>query len=163
MKRTTLVFMSLLVLGLVILISRPVLALWLSIPVTKNAVIDGQEFTVTTKHVEQFIEFDVTLAPHPRDVSPFLLGQLSLISDDKWVASVPVSEKRDNGKVTYWFRVMPEAVAESTFEISASAFAPAAKETRFPFDTAMIGKQKVEQIMGGIMYNLKLKDFAGAK
>jgi hypothetical protein len=155
-------FGALPILGLVVFAARPALALWVEIAVTTNGVVDGQQLTVTTKDVEQFKQFEVTLVPHPRDVSPFLTGQLSLIANDKWVASVPVSEKRENGTVKYSFRVAPDAVAQSSFSIHASAYAPTGKDGSF-FATAMLGKIKVQQIMGGTIYALKLKDFAGTK
>lgn len=162
MKRSRLWLCALPMLALVFFAARPALALWVQIQVTANGVANGQEITVTTKDVEQFKQFDVTLAPHPRDVSPFLGGQLSLIANDKWVASVPVSESRHNGAATYTFRVAPDAIAKSSFTISASAYAPADKQGNY-FGTAMIGKKKVQQVMGGTMYEFKLKDFVGTK
>jgi hypothetical protein len=162
MKRNTLWLGVLPIVGLMVFAARPALALWLEISVTTNGVVDGQQITVTTNDVEQFKQFEITLVPHPRDVSPFLTGQLSLIANDKWVASVPVSEKRENGTVTYSFRVAPDAIAQSSFSIHASAYVPVGKDGGY-FGTAMLGKHKVQQIMGGTIYALKLRDFVGAK
>jgi hypothetical protein len=143
------------------LAARPALALWLKVSVTANGVYDGHLFTVTVKEAETFQEFEVTIVPRPNAISPFLSTRLGLIAEDKWVAMVPVSEERENGTVTYSFRVAPGALAQSYFEIHASNYAPATSD-QSPFRTAMLGKQKVEQLMGGTVFELRLKDFAKA-
>jgi hypothetical protein len=145
-------------LALLALTARPALALWLKVQVTANGVYGDQQITVKTHPVEKFTEVDVTLAPHPKEISPFLSAELSLIAHDEWVASVPMVETRKDGAVTYKFRVAPGAIEQSSLEIRASAYTPATSD-RSPFKTAMIGQQKVEQVMGGMMYDIRLKDF----
>ncbi len=142
--------------------ARPAFALWRLSRLTTNGVYDEQQFTVKTRDVDNLTEFEVSIAPHPRAVSPFLTGQLSLIAQDKWVASVPVMERCEKDTVTYTFRVAPDAVAQSMLEVHASFYAPA-QNVRSPFSTAMLNNQKVEQIMGGTIYQMKLKDFVNAK
>ncbi|HZO90580.1 MAG TPA: hypothetical protein VFB38_19790 [Chthonomonadaceae bacterium] len=147
---------------LLLCIALPAFALWVQIPVTANGIYDGQRFTIKVTDHEQFKQFQITLAPASKEVSPFLNGTLSLIAQDQWVASVPVAEHREKGIVTYTFRVVPGALAQSSFEISASAFAPA-RGGPSPFGTAMLGKRKVEQLMGGTIFTIKLSDFATQK
>jgi hypothetical protein len=125
--------------------------------VTASGVYDNLQLTVKTRDVEQFKEFEIILAPKTQAVSPFLSAQLNLITQDVWVASVPVSEKREQGRVTYIFRVAPAALAQSAFEIHASNYAPATH--RSPFRTALLGKRQVEQVMGGTIYQMRLKTF----
>jgi hypothetical protein len=166
MKRNRFWIGALSICFLVAIAARPALALWLQCSVTTSGVYDSHLFTITVKDAEAFREFKVTIAPRPKAVSPFLTAQLGLIAEDKWVAVVPVSEKREKGTVTYTFRVAPGALAQSYFEIHASAYAPATSD-RSPFGTAMLGTEKVEQVMGGTIFELKLKDFtkevAGAR
>jgi hypothetical protein len=150
------------VFALMVCAARPALALWVQMNVTANGVYGEQQITVKVTDREQFKQFEVTLAPKPKAVSPFLTGQLSMIAGDRWVASVPVSEKRENGVVTYTFRVTPDAVMQSSFAINAGAYAPPYSRAGV-FDTAMLGKQKVQQVMGGTVYELKLKDLSPVK
>jgi hypothetical protein len=161
MKRYTFLAGTLSAFILVGLAARAAFALWLEVPVTKNGVYDGHLFTVSVSDAEAFKLVKVTVAPHPKAVSPFVSSRLGLIAGDRWVAQVPVSEERAEGTVTYSFRVAPEAVAQSYFEIHASLYAPAAGDSG-PFRTAVLGKQKVEQLMGGIVFTLRLKDFVPA-
>jgi hypothetical protein len=137
--------------------AHPAFALWRQIPITADGVYDDRRFAIKVTDREQFKEFEITIAPQPKEVSPFLTGRLSLISRNEWVASVPVSEKREKGIVTYRFRVTPEALTQSSFEIHASFFVPA--KGRSPFATATLNKKKVEQIMGGTIYAFQLKSF----
>ena len=139
--------------------ARPAYALWRTTQLTTNGIYDEQQFTVKTKDVDNLIQFEVSITPHPHAVSPFLNGQLSLIVQDKWVASVYIMERRKKDTVTYTFRVAPDAIAQSTLEIHASFYAPA-RNVKSPFSTAMLNNQKVEQSMGGTIYQMKLKDFS---
>lgn len=149
-------------LALLAFAAHPAYALWRLSRLTTNGIVDEQQFTVKTRNVDNLTQFEVSIAPHPHAVSPFMTGQLSLIAQDKWVASVPVMERRENNTVTYTFRVAPDAIAQSTLEVHASFYAPA-QNVKSPFSTAMLNKQKVEQVMGGTIYEMKLKDFISAK
>ena len=162
MKKITFWLLALPIWGFMMFTPRQAQALWVKMEVTANGEVNGQQFTIITKDVEQFKQLEITIAPKPKDVSPFLTGELSLIAGDKWVASVPVSEKWEKGVVTYTFKVTPDTIAQSLFEIHSSMYAPASKGRNI-FGTAMIGKRKVQEIMGGVIYALKLKDFVNAK
>jgi hypothetical protein len=163
MKRYTGALTALLTCLLLTVAARFAWAQWLLAAVTANGVYDGQQVRVRVSDADTFKEFVVTMTPRPKAVSPFLSTSLGLIAGDKWVAQVPVSERRENGMVTFTFRVAPEAVAQSYFEIHASAYEPVTSGGRpSPFATAMLGTQKVAQTMGGTVFRLNLKDFTHA-
>ena len=63
------------ILALMVCAARPALALWRQANVTANGEYDGQQITVKVTDREQFKQFEVTLTPKPKAVSPFLTGQ----------------------------------------------------------------------------------------
>ena len=90
----------------------------------KGLSANERTFTVTTKQMGEFTEFDVTVTPDPkgRSLSPFVRGDLSLDTPDEKVALVRLEPKREGGKVSYWFRVSRKAMEGSRFEIGEQAY-----------------------------------------
>lgn len=147
---------------LVMLATRHAYALWMEMHVTRNGVYGERQFTIMTKTAEPFQNYEVVMEPTKRAISPFLSAQLDLIANDTWIASVPVSETRENGKVIYRFRAAPSALAQSYLEISEGLYVPF-NGGQAHFRLGKIGDKQVEQIMGGVMYRINLKDFARLK
>lgn len=125
-------------------IALPALALWSIVDVTANGVYGNVTIAVKITDHDQFKDFEVTFTPRKKEFPAYLDGRLNLTAKNERVALVPVSEKREKGVVTYWFRVMPEAIEKSTFEIFSRGLA----------------SQRKKEVRGGVIYAIKLKAFA---
>jgi hypothetical protein len=128
----------------------------------KDLTAENRSFTVTTKDVGEFKEFDVTVTPDPkgRVLSPFVRGDLSLSTPSEHMALVRLEPKREGGKVSFWFRVSPKAIEGSRFEIGEQAYGTYQNADGTPVRDEN-GQPKVEQFIGGSSYWFLLHDFAG--
>ena len=130
----------------------------------KDLSVEQRTFTVTTKDVGEFTEFDVTVTPDPkgRVLSPFVRGDLSLSTLNEKVALVRLEPKREGGKVSFWFRVSPQAIEGSRFEIGEQAYGVYRHADGSPVRDEH-GQPKFEQFIGGSEYRFLLRDFAGTE
>jgi hypothetical protein len=137
-------------------------ALTVTVPVTpKSLKQDRRTFTVRTKEVGPLTEFTVTIEASQGQLSPFLFPDLHLNTKELTLGYVRVEGKREGDKVTYWFRVAPQAVAHSTFELGEQNYGPVRDAKGTPIRDAA-GKPRYEMFIGGIDYELKLADFVNA-
>jgi hypothetical protein len=123
-----------------------------------------RSFTITTKDVGEFKQFDVTVTPDPKGkvLSPFVRGDLTLSTPNEKVALVRLEPKREGGKVSFWFRVSPQAIAGSRFEIGEQAYG-VHQNPDGSADRDEHGQPKFEQYIGGSEYWFLLRDFAGTE
>jgi hypothetical protein len=136
-------------------------ALWSEIQITpkSNAHLD-RLFTMTVKNVGSMKQVDLTIEPKPRGkvLSPFVRAELSVLAGEEYVASIPVSEYRSNGKVIYRFLLSPRTLSRSKFEFREPNYG-VYSDSRGEPQRDENGKPKVEQMLGGNAYWFYLKDF----
>jgi hypothetical protein len=165
-----------LVAGGIALLSVGARRLWMEVQVTrKYPVAMDRVFHVTVKDVDGSKQVAVTVEPRDgKMMSPFLAARLSIANAQTTVATVPVEERRDGGKVTYWFRLAPAFVSHTRFELDESAFAevevPADGKRAAPLSPwpskeveGSAGKRRYQQWMGGTKFWFWVRDFASAR
>ena len=144
MKSNRICIVSIQSIALLLCIALPASALWGVVDVAANGVYGNVNIAVKIMDHDQFKDFEVAFTPQKKDFPAALDGRLNLTAKNEMVALVPVSEKREKGVVTYWFRVTPEAIEKSTFEIFSRGLA----------------RNKKREEHGGVIYAVKLKAFA---
>jgi hypothetical protein len=138
-------------------------ALTVTVPVTpKSLKQDRRSFTVRTKEVGPLTEFTITIEARQGQLSPFLFPDLHLNTKELTLGYLRVEGKREGEKVTYWFRVSPQAVAHSTFELGEQNYGPMSDRNGNPLRDAA-GRPRYEMFIGGIDYEFKLGDFVNAR
>lgn len=136
-------------------------ALWLEVHLTpKNLSFQEHTFTVTAADRDSQKQFQVTVAPKAKPISPFVLVQIDVNTSDHHFATVPVEVKREAGKLTCWFRLAPESLANSRFEIHESFYTVARDAQGNPQRDAQ-GNPKTEIMMGGTYYWFHPAEFLG--
>jgi hypothetical protein len=122
---------------------------------------NGRSFTIATKDVGEFTQYDVTMTVdrEGRALSPFVRGDLSLNAAGEHVALVRLEPQREDGKIHFWFRVSPAAIAGSRFEIGEQAYEVQRRPDGTPLKDER-GQPRYEQIIGGWQYGFLLRDFA---
>jgi hypothetical protein len=127
----------------------------------QSLAANRRTFSVTTKPAGEYIEFDVTVTPDPHApvLSPFVRGDLTLGSADEKMALVRLEPRRENGKVSFWFRVTPKVIAGSRFEIGEQAYGVSNGADGSP-ERDGNGQPKVVPFIGGAVYVFSLREFA---
>ncbi len=139
MKSNLLPITKILPVAILLCTARPAVALWSVADVTANGTYGITRITVKITDIDKFKEFEVTFAPTTKEFPAYLDGRLNLLSKNEAVALVSVSGNREKGMVTYQFRITPETIEKSTFDIYSK------------------GKKLAR---GGVIYSVKLKSFA---
>jgi hypothetical protein len=137
-------------------------ALTVGVQLTPKALsANHRSFTVTTREVGEFREFNVvaTVDREGPALSPFVRGDLSISTPTEHLALVRLEPQRDGRQIRFWFRLAPEAVAGSRFEIGEQAYQLQRKPDGTPV-TGEHGQPQFEQIIGGWQYGFLLRDFA---
>jgi len=136
-------------------------AIWTQQQITpKSLDYLERSWTFKAKAVEGLKQVEITVAPKAgkKALSPFTSGHLSILDGDRYVGEIPVEVRRESGRVSFWFRLSPEALAKSKFEVREQAYGVYSDAQGNPVkDTD--GKPKVEQMLGGQAYWLYLRDF----
>ena len=83
-----------------------------------------------------------------------LLARLHLFDDKTEIATVPLEETREGGKVTYWFQFASGLLAKSRFEFDILS----GKEEALPN-----GKTRFIAEPGTLEYDFNLRDFVKVK
>src|SRR3569833_4087538 len=74
-----------------------------------------QSFRIKVSHKEDLVQFEFSVEPHGRQLSPFLFGDLELYSPDRHLGYIRVEPERTGDKVRYWFRVSDRVATDSRF------------------------------------------------
>jgi hypothetical protein len=135
-------------------------AVWVEHQLTaKTAISDWISFTVKTKDVEGLKQFEIAVEAKERNISPVLTARLHLVDGKRQIASVPVEEIHDDGKVTYWFRIAPKLLANSKFEFGEHGYSRCEDE-QGRLITDEWERPKYIGVPGGSGYWFYLRDFA---
>jgi hypothetical protein len=137
-------------------------AIWVSQQVHKNGEYMDRIVQINSKAVEGGMrEFEVVIRPTEKGkiISPFISAEAAIIQNDKWVAKVPMSERRYKDRIVYSFKVTPEAITGSKVEINESAFAPRASDKDLKVAPARDSNFR-EHMLGGVQYWFWLRDVA---
>ncbi len=110
-------------------------------------------FVFTNEDRDGLIAVGVTVTPKKGSLSPGLLARLHLIETTK-LATIPLEETREEGKVTYWFQIAPAFVAKSRFEFDILS----GKEERLPN-----GKTRFVAEPGTLEYQFNIRDYIATK
>ena len=139
--------------------ARAAFALWVQVPVTRSGPCGQHTIRVKSRDGEGYKRYEVSLTPRGHPISPFTSAELTLIAKGGAVAVVPVSEEHEQDRLVWRFRVAPAAIERSYLNISEGNYEPF-HGTKSPFGKAVVDKQPVEEVMGGMMYRINLVDFA---
>jgi hypothetical protein len=124
---------------------------WVSPDSVKNL---PYTFVFTNEDRDGLIQVGVTVTPKTGSLSPGLPARLHLIKGKTELATIPLEETRENGKVTYWFRITPAFVAESRFDFNIQS----GNEETLPN-----GKTRFVAKPGTLEYWFNLHDFVAVK
>ena len=119
----------------------------------------------TKKATGGLVQYGVTVQPKDLGdavqgkLSALMLATLTVSRGEKAVATVPVAGDRENGKMTYWFRVDPSRVAGSEFEIAECVAMPMKDDHGRPLRDEL-GNIRIIGLPGSVQYWFKLQDFA---
>ena len=128
-----------------------------------NIKAQPYQFDITSKDRDGMKQFGVTITPKQGKLSPGLLARLRLFDGENAalatvplaaLATVPLEETRDGGKVTYWFQVAPRLLAKSRFEFAVLS----GVQEKLPD-----GKTRFVAEPGTLEYYFNLRDFIAAK
>ena len=96
----------------------------------------------------------MTVTPKKDTLSPGLLARLHLRNAKTNLATIPLEETREAGKVTYWFRIAPAFLANSRFGFAILS----GKE-----ETLSNGKTRFIAVPGTIEYQFNIRDYVAKK
>lgn len=130
---------------------RPAAALTVSEQITpKNLDSPDLTFRVHVTRKDDLLQFELTVEPHGRRLSPFLFGDLELYSDNGHVGYIRVEPERTKAQVRYWFRVSDRLTANSRFTFRENAY----QTVKDPD-----GRSHDEIFIGGREYWFRVGDF----
>lgn len=109
-----------------------------------------QTFRVKVTHKDDLLQFEFSVEPHGRQLSPFLFGDLELYSAERHLGYVRVEPERTGDKVRYWFRVSDQIAADSRFTFRENVYRTV-KDAQ--------GHSHPEMMIGGREYWIRLGDF----
>ncbi len=135
------------------------MAEWVRFRITpKDLSQQEMSLTVATRKAAGEVQFDVTLGPKRRAISPFTSMDLYLI-DGKRAQKRTVPVHWMDGRATGSFRVPVAALDRSRLEIREQGYEQARDEDGNPL-TGPRGKTQYRMTLGGIAYWFRLRDFA---
>ena len=109
-----------------------------------------QSFRIKVSRKEDLVQFEFSVEPHGRQLSPFLFGDLELYSPDRHLGYIRVEPERTGDKVRYWFRVSDRVATDSRFTFREN-FYQTVKDAQ--------GHSRPEKVIGGRAYWFRLGDF----
>lgn len=110
-------------------------------------------FQITGEERDSMAQVGVTVTSKTEKLSPGLFARLRLSDGKTEFAMVPLEEKREGDKVTYWFHVAPNLLAKSRFEF----------ELLNSVKVKESGKTRTVVMPGGINYWFYVGDFVTPK
>ncbi len=128
-------------------------AVWVETQLTpQSTTTQHLSFSIKTKDADALKQFEVTVKPKADwKLSPVLTARLHIVDGETNIAVVPVEEKREGGKMTYWFRIAPKFLANSKFQFGEHGYGEV-KDAQ--------GNTQYVGLPGGTGYWFYLRDFA---
>jgi hypothetical protein len=135
-------------------------AVWVDTQLTPKMLDQHRiSFQVRVKDAGGLKEFEVTVTPKQRKLSPVLTARLTLGDGDTMQGYVPLQGEREDGKVRFWFRVSEKSPASSKFEFGEHGYGRLKDARKNPLKDEW-GNDRYIGMPGGQGYWFYLRDFA---
>jgi hypothetical protein len=112
------------------------------------------KFVFTSNNSGGLIRAGITVAPGEKSLPPYFGASLHLMDDKTELATIALAETREDGTMTYGFKIAPALLAKSRFELDIYSF----KEEKLPN-----GKTRFIPIPGTVEYRFNLRDYIAIK